>query len=143
MRRSKSISATAWLVAAGKEDPKYRFFIATVMLAAVVATSLVVASPATAEGVTPAQLQSQGWSCFVPPNLPDTIVCGNPAHGLPPVPPDPNGRASYSFLLFSLEGNFRATVHMIRADLYGGQPCPPTGGGYVFNPLNGYYRCEV
>ena len=79
----------------------------------------------------------------MPPNLQDTIVCGNPAHGLPRVPPDPNGRQSYSFLLFTLGGNFRATVHMIRADLYHGQPCPQAGGTYVFNPLNGYYRCEV
>ncbi len=112
-------------------------------VAAVTAAALVVVAPATADGVTPGQLQAQGWSCFVPPNLQDTIVCGNPAHGLPPVPPDPNGRQSYSFLLFTLGGNFRATVHMIRADLYHGQPCPQAGGTYVFNPLNGYYRCEV
>ena len=107
------------------------------------AVALALAATASAEAVTPAQLQGQGWSCFVPPALPDTVVCGNPAHGLPPVPADPDGRPSYSFLLFDLSGTFRATVHMIRADLYRGQPCPQTGGGYVFNALNGYYRCEV
>jgi hypothetical protein len=107
------------------------------------AAALIVVAPGAAENVTPAELQAKGWTCFVPPNLPDTIVCGNPAHGLPPVPPDPNGRPSYSFLLFSLDGSFRANVHMIRGDLYRGQPCPQTGGEYVFNPLNGYYRCEV
>jgi hypothetical protein len=33
---------------------------------------------------------------------------------------------------------------MIRVGLYQGQPCPQTGGGlYVFNPLNGYYRCGL
>lgn len=116
--------------------------IATVA-ATVAAAALVVAAPASAESVTPAQLQAQGWSCFVPPNLSDTIVCGNPAHGLPPVPPDPDGRPSYSFLLFTLDGDFRANVHMIRADLYRGQPCPQTGGAYVFNPANGYYRCGL
>ena len=100
-----------------------------VVAAIVAAAALVVVAPATAGGVTPAQLQGQGWACFVPPNLPDTIVCGNPAHGLPPVPPDPNGRPSYSFLLFTLDGDFRANVHMIRADLYRGQPCPQTGAG--------------
>ena len=100
-------------------------------------------APASAEPVSPAQLQAHGWSCFVPPPFPDTIVCGNPAHGLPPVPADPNGRPSYSFLLFELDGSFRGTVHMIRADLYSGQPCPQTGGLYVFNPANGYYRCGL
>jgi len=111
--------------------------------ATVAAAALVVVAPATAESVTPAQLQAHGWACFVPPNLSDTIVCGNPAHGLPPVPPDPDGRPAYSFLLFTLEGDFRANVHMIRSDLYQGQPCPQTGGAYLFNPANGYYRCEV
>lgn len=115
----------------------------TVVAALVAAGALVVAGTATARSVNPEQLQAQGWSCFAPPSLPDTIVCGNPAHGLPPVPPDPDGRPSYSFLLFNLGGTFRATVHMIRADLYRGQPCPQSGGGYIFNPLNGYYRCEV
>jgi len=125
----------------GEDMRRTKWLVATVVLAVTLATAL--AAVATAEGVTPEQLQAQGWSCFVPPNLPDTIVCGNPAHGLPPVPPDPDGRASYSFLLFTLDGNFRANVHMIRADLYNGQPCPQTGSDYEFNPLNGYYRCEV
>jgi hypothetical protein len=108
-----------------------------------VAASLLVVAPATAEGVSSAQLRAQGWTCFVPPPFPDTIVCGNPAHGLPPVPASPNGQPSYSFLLFNLDGSFRGTVHMIRADLYRGQPCPQTGGLYVFNPANGYYRCGL
>ena len=112
--------------------------------AAFLAVSLVVVVPATAGGVTPAQVQAQGWTCFVPPPFPDTVVCGNPAHGLPPVPPDANGRASYSFLYFDrATGEFRGTIHMIRADLYSGQPCPETGGLYVFNPANGYYRCGL
>jgi hypothetical protein len=94
--------------------------------------------------LSPARLQAQGWTCFVPPPFPGTIVCGNPAEGLPPVPPSANGRASYSFLLFDrTTGDFRGTLHMIRADLYGGQPCPQTGGLYVFNPANGYYRCGL
>lgn len=140
MRSTKSIGAITWLVEQSKAVFTRRFM-GTVT--ALVAAAALVVAPASAEGVTPAQLQTQGWACFVPPNLPDTIVCGNPAHGLPPVPPDPNGRPSYSFMLFSLDGAFRATVHMIRADLYRGQPCLQTGGLYLFNPLNGYYRCEV
>ncbi|MDF2751861.1 MAG: hypothetical protein K0S82_243 [Gaiellaceae bacterium] len=105
--------------------------------------SLFAVASASAEGVNPAHLQAQGWTCFVPPPFPDTIVCGNPAHGLPPVPADPNGQPSYSFLLFDLDGSRRGSVHMIRADLYRGQPCPQTGGLYVFNPANGYYRCGL
>jgi hypothetical protein len=122
MRHTKPIAAVAALVAG---------------------VAFVGVAPASAESVSPAQLQAHGWSCFVPPPFPDTIVCGNPAHGLPPVPADPNGRPSYSFLLFELDGSFRGTVHMIRADLYRGQPCPQTGGLYVFNPANGYYRCGL
>jgi len=122
MRRTTSIAALAALAAAA---------------------ALVIVAPATAVGVTPTQLQAQGWTCFVPPPFPDTIVCGNPAHGLPPVPADPNGRPSHSFLLFNLDGTFRGNVHMIRADLYQGQPCAQTGGLYVFNPANGYYRCGL
>jgi hypothetical protein len=60
-----------------------RLAIAIVALAA----SLVTVAPATAEGVTPDQLRNAGWTCFVPPPFPDRIVCGNPAQGLPPVPP--------------------------------------------------------
>ena len=40
-------------------------------------------------------------------------------------------------------GELLGATHMIRADLYHGQPCPHSGGLYTFNPLNGYYRCEV
>jgi hypothetical protein len=107
-------------------------------------TVLAAAAPAAADAVTSAQLQARGWTCFVPPPFPNTIVCGNPAHGLPPVPADPNGQPSYSFLLFDrATDDFVGTVHMIRADLYHGQPCPKTGGSYVFNPANGYFRCGL
>jgi hypothetical protein len=111
---------------------------------AVLIGALVAAASATAQGATAAQLQGHGWTCFVPPPFPNTIVCANPAEGLPPVPPEPDGRASYSFLFFDRStGEFRGTIHMIRADLYRGQPCPQTGGPYVFNPANGYYRCGL
>ena len=120
---------------------KHLKWIATVAAAAAVALTAV--TSVSAGAVTPSSLQEHGWTCFTPPSLADTIVCGNPEHGLPPVPPDPDGQPSYRFLLFTLNGTFRATVHMIRADLYRGQPCPQAGGAYVFNPANGYYRCEV
>ena len=114
------------------------------VLATLVTVAVAAVAPAAAGGVTSAELRERGWTCFVPPPFPDTVVCGNPAEGLPPVPPDPNGRASYSFVLFDRASDeFRGTVHMLRADLYHGQPCPQTGGPYVFNPANGYYRCGL
>jgi hypothetical protein len=105
--------------------------------------AVLVVAPAAAQGVAEEKLRDAGWTCFVPPPFPNMVVCGNPAHGLPPVPADPDGQASYNFLIFDRDdGEFRGTVHMIRAALYNGQPCPPLGGLYTFNPANGYYRCE-
>ena len=113
-------------------------------IAVLVAAALVVVAPGAAEGVTPEQLQAAGWTCFVPPPFPDTLVCADPAEGIPLVPPDPNGRSSYSFLYFDRDtGAFGGTIHMIRADLYRGQPCAQTGALYVFHPANGYYRCGL
>jgi hypothetical protein len=109
-----------------------------VLAIAALATALVVAAPAAA--VTPSQLVSAGWDCFVPPPFPDRIVCANPGEGRPPVPPVPNGRPSYSFLLFDRDGNFRGTEHLIRADLYHGQPCPQSS--WVFIAPIGYYECQ-
>ena len=43
---------------------------------------------------------------FVPP-IGAGIRCGNPALGRPLVPPDSNGRPSYMFLVFDIDGNFR------------------------------------
>jgi len=112
---------------------------------AVLASALVLVAPVAAEGgVTAARLTSAGWTCFTPPPAPNRIVCGKPGLGLPAVPADPNGPAAYSFLTFDrTTGELLGATHMIRADLYHGQPCPQLGGLYTFNPLNGYYRCEV
>lgn len=105
---------------------------------AALAASLVVVTPATA--VTPAQLTNAGWTCFVPPPFPDRIVCGNPGLGLPPVPPVANGRPSYTFFVFDRAGNLRGTEHLIRPDLYHGQPCPQSS--WVFIAPIGYYECQ-
>jgi hypothetical protein len=108
---------------------------------ATVATYLVGAGAATAEGVTPDQLTNAGWTCFRDPGSP-RIVCSDPGHGRPTVPADPNGPPSYNFKIFGLDGSFTGTLHLIRADLYQGQPCPQVGGSYFFIPPIGYYRCE-
>jgi hypothetical protein len=108
---------------------------------AALAASLGVVAAATANGLTPAQLTDAGWTCFFDPGAP-RIVCSDPGHGRPPIPPDPNGFPSYNFKIFGLDGTFRGTSHLIRADLYRGQRCPQTGGLYFFIPVIGYYRCE-
>lgn len=45
------------------------------------------------------------------------------------------------FLTFDLDGNFIGTELLIRADLYSGQPCGPSGEPYVLRALIGYYAC--
>ena len=109
------------------------------LVLAAVAASLVGA--VAAKAVTPEQLTKAGWTCFPDPGAP-RIVCSDPGHGRPSVPADPDGPASFNFKIFSLDGSFTGTVHLIRADLYRGQPCPPTGGSYFFLAPIGYYRCE-
>ena len=108
---------------------------------AALAISLVATAAATAQGVGPEQLVNAGWTCFNDPTSP-RVVCSDPGHGRPTVPADPNGPPSYNFKIFGLDGSFIGTLHLIRADLYSGQPCPQTGGAYAFIPPIGYFRCE-
>jgi hypothetical protein len=105
-----------------------------------VAVSLASIGAATATGLTPEQLTAAGWTCFTDPAAP-RIVCSDPGHGRP-VPGDPNPPPTYNFKIFTLGGEFTGTTHLIRADLYQGQPCPQTGGLYFFIAPIGYYRCE-
>jgi hypothetical protein len=113
-----------------------RAFIAAIAL---VTASLSVGA-ATATGLTPDQLTSAGWTCFRDPAAPRT-VCSDPGHGRP-IPGDLNPPPSYNFKLFTLDGAFIGTSHLIRSDLYRGEPCPQTGGAYFFIAPIGYYRCE-
>jgi hypothetical protein len=110
------------------------------LILAVVTATLGSAGAATATGVTPAQLINAGWTCFTDPGAPRT-VCSDPGHGRP-LPGNPDAPPSYNFKIFGLDGTFRGTSHLIRADLYQGQPCPQTGSPYFFIPVIGYYRCE-
>ena len=107
----------------------------------IAAVSLGIATAATAEGLTPSTLISAGWTCFNDPGAP-RIVCSDPGHGRPVIPPPPDRPASYNFKIFSLGGTFVGTVHLIRDDLYHGQPCPQTRGPYFHIAVIGYYRCE-
>jgi hypothetical protein len=110
------------------------------LVSAAVAVSLASIGAATATGATPDQLTAAGWTCFRDPGAP-RIVCSDPGHGRP-IPGDPNPPPSYNFKVFTLEGEFTGTIHLIRADLYQGQPCPQTGALYFFIAPIGYYRCE-
>jgi hypothetical protein len=108
-----------------------------VLAAGVSLLSLAAAQAAASGGVSPDQLTAAGWTCFLDPGAPRT-VCSDPGHGRPV----PGGAPSYNVKLFTLDGAFIGTSHLIRADLYHGQPCPQTGGLYFFIPPLGYYRCE-
>jgi hypothetical protein len=129
----------------GNDVVKKVLFIALVVAVALPAGALgvigVTAGPALAQGPSPAQLAAQGWTCFVPPVPGIGVRCFNPAQGPPPVPPVEDGRPSYTAMAWTPAGEFEGHVHLIRADLYHGQPCEPNGGPYVFIPLIGYYEC--
>lgn len=100
------------------------------------------AGPGLASGPSPAQLAEQGWTCFVPPVTGVGMRCFNPAQGRPPIPPlGEDGRASYMAMAWNPAGEFEGHVHLIRADLYAGQPCEPNGGLYLYRPNIGYYEC--
>lgn len=117
--------------------------VALLGLTGVLAVVAVTAGPALAEGPSPEQLASAGWTCFVPP-IPVGVRCFNPAQGRPPIPPlGEDGRETYTAMAWNTAGEFQGHVHLVRADLYNGQPCPQTGGGpYVFRPNIGYYECN-
>jgi hypothetical protein len=110
------------------------------LVSATVAASLTAVGAATATALTPDQLRDAGWTCFNDPGAP-RIVCSDPGHGRP-VPGNPDAPPSYNFKIFGLDGTFTGTTHLIRSDLYPGEPCPQTGGAYFFISAIGYYRCE-
>ena len=86
------------------------------------------------------KLEAQGWTCveFLPANR---WSCFNPGTGRP-FPGNPDPRPSYTFLGFDrTSGDFLYTGHLIRQDLYSGQPCAPGGEPYVFRAPIGYYEC--
>jgi hypothetical protein len=95
--------------------------------------------PVSANSVTATQLQAHGWTCPTPGGLPH---CRPPAQeagaagGLPEI----------SILVFDPTGTeLLGTEHLVRPDLYNGQPCPndpdPVTGGYALLG-NGYYGCH-
>jgi hypothetical protein len=118
----------------------WRTIVALLIAIAAVAAAGLLASPASADGVTREKLEAHGWTCFVPPPFPDRVVCFDPGRGRP-FPGNPDPAPSYSSLVFSASsGEFLFTVHLIRADLYAGQPCGDEP--YAFRAPIGYWECE-
>lgn len=102
--------------------------------------ALAVVNPGQAQGVSREQLQAHGWTCveFLPANR---WSCFNPGTGRP-FPGNPDPSPEYTFLGFDrTTGDFLYTGHLIRGDLYAGQPCAPGSDPYVFRAAIGYYEC--
>ena len=94
-------------------------------------------------GMTPADLTARGWECRVPPPFPDRIVCRAPNQSFPsPSTPGDQRPPTFTLLVFQNSGAFLGTLIGIRADLYRGQICGPTGAPYIFRAPIGYYECE-
>jgi hypothetical protein len=124
-----------------KASTRWRTTAALVTLIAAVAFAGGVASDAEAQGVTWEQLAAHGWTCFVPPPFPERVSCFNTGLGRP-FPGNPDPRPSYSFLTFDRSsGALIGNGHLIREDLYSGQPCGPSGAPYDYRALIGYYEC--
>ena len=107
------------------------------------------AVPANAEGVTPAQLTTAGWTCIQPVLYPTLMLCFSPGVGLPPLPGTPgfaDRLPSYENLVFDFAtGAFLGTQHALRPDIYehGKPPCAQQPGGeYTYNPRNDLWICN-
>jgi len=93
------------------------------------------AGAASADGLTAAQLQAAGWTCVLPAGE-TNLHCRNPASE-----PLRAGPTEVTFLEFDPSvAAFLEIEHVIRADLYHGQPCNGTTAEYQFLPIGpGYY----
>ena len=91
-------------------------------------------------GLTRQQLEAHGWIC-VPFAQFNRYSCFGPGVGRP-FPGNPDPAPTYNFVAFDqTSGEFIYTGHLIREDLYAGQPCAPGGDPYVYRALIGYYEC--
>jgi hypothetical protein len=99
------------------------------------------AGPGLAQGPSPQRFAEHGWTCVAPPIPWVGMRCYHPGEGHPPVPPVQDGRATYTAMDWGHDGEFLGHTHLIRPDLYAGQPCQGTDGPYAFNPILGYYQC--
>ena len=97
------------------------------------------AATASGDGLTAAQLKAQGWTCVLVPDE-NLLHCRTPGSE-----PLVTGPTQLDFLVFDASGaTLLGTEHLIRSDLYHGQPCNGTPTGpYEFIPRGpGYYACH-
>lgn len=128
--------------------PRRRGLVAAV-LAVALAGALATAGPASATGVTPAQLTTAGWTCIQPRLFPTLLLCAPPGVGLPPLVGTPGfaDRApTYELLVFEFATGTRlGTQLLLRPDIYqqGQPPCPQQPGGqFIYNPRNDLWFCN-
>jgi hypothetical protein len=123
-----------------KITKRWRPFAALLTLAGGMALAGAAVAPAHATGVSRQQLEGHGWVCvpFAPANR---YSCFPPGVGRP-FPGNPDPAPEYNFVGFDQTTDaFLYTGHLIREDLYAGQPCMPGGEPYAFRALIGYYEC--
>jgi hypothetical protein len=120
-----------------KRSDAIRWLVVLVVTGATVLATMAAAS--SAAGPTPDQLMDAGWSCRQPGGDPTRLVCGQPGHGLPPLPGTPEfaDRApSYELLTFRFATReFIGIQKLLRPDVYlqGTPPCPQQPGGEYFH----------
>lgn len=111
-------------------------------LIAAVALALPVAAASKAGGLSPAQLNDHGWTCFDVPEL--GVHCAAPGQEFPPT--GPTTQLLYFFNTTdetSTVPDFTGTETLLRNDFYHGQPCPTaTSGEYNFLAGLGYWACH-
>jgi hypothetical protein len=98
------------------------------------------AASASAASVSREQLEAGNWTCvpFAPANR---WSCFNDGAGRP-FPGNPDPAPTYTFLALDMtSGEFLYTGHLVRGDLYRGQPCAPGTDPFVYRAPIDYYEC--
>ncbi|HZD17371.1 MAG TPA: hypothetical protein VE669_04440 [Actinomycetota bacterium] len=118
----------------------------TILLLAAGTLMVPVAASAAAGGLSPAQLNDHGWTCFNVEGL--GVHCAPPGLEFPPTSP------SVQLLYFfnttdptSEAPDLTGTETLIRDDVFSGQPCPTESGGeyHFLGDLGGgaeYWACH-
>jgi hypothetical protein len=124
---------------------RMRRLLISLVASAVIASAVLVPTEAAAKagGLSPAQLNAQGWTCFDVSPL--GVHCSPPGKPWPPT--EPTAQLLYFFNTTdptSAVPDFTGTETLIRADVFNDQPCPTEGGSYTF--LGGlglnYWACH-
>ena len=117
-----------------------------VLVPAVVVLALPLTASSKAGGLSPGQLQDQGWTCFDVPGL--GVHCATPSEAVPFT------ERTVQLLYFfnttdpsSRVPDFTGTETLIRDDAFHGQPCPtePSGEFTNIGDLGGgveYWACH-